>query len=228
ATDLTALLEAILSKTDIARMRLSSINPNNITQRLVDLMVSESRFCPHLHIPLQNGSDRILKLMRRPYTSAMYEDLLSRLAERIEGIGLGADVMTGFPGETEEDFEMTRSLIERLPLMMMHVFSYSSRAGTEAHTLPGAVVRASAKERTAKLKAISDMKRREFISSHEGKEMDVLVESSRTTGGKLKGFTANYIPAVFDGPDEMSNTIVRVIGQRAKGGALECRIPEGA
>lgn len=227
-TDLATLLEAVLIRTDITRVRLSSINPNNVTQRLIDLMALESRFCSHLHIPLQNGSDRILRLMRRPYTSVMYEDLLNRLAERIEGIGLGADVMTGFPGETDEDFGMTRSLVERLPLMMMHVFSYSSRAGTEACSMPGAVVRARAKERTAELKAISDMKRREFISAHEGKELDVLVESSRTAGGKLKGFTANYIPAVFEGPDDMSNSMVRVTGWRAKEGALECRLSGGA
>ena len=228
AMDLATLAEAILLETDIPRLRFSSINPNNVSQGLIDLMASEPRFCPHLHIPLQNGSDRILKLMRRPYTSAMYEDLLNRLAERVPGIGLGADVMTGFPGETQEDFERTRSLIERLPLMMLHVFSYSRRAGTEAYSLPGAVAKVDAKERTARLMELSAKKRQMFIKDHVGKEMVALAQNRRPANGKLRGFTAYYIPAVFDGPDSMLNTMVRVVGLREEDGALYCRVAEEA
>ncbi|MDH4184775.1 MAG: MiaB/RimO family radical SAM methylthiotransferase, partial [Nitrospinota bacterium] len=224
--DLAELMELILSRTDLPRARLSSINPNNITGRLIDLMAAEPRFCPHLHIPLQHGSDRILKLMRRPYTVEMYESLLNELASRVEGIGLGADVMTGFPGEAEEDHLATRALIQRLPLMMLHVFSYSPRQGTEAFSLPGQVAAGVARERAAELKSISEQKRRRFMEQYVGRKLQVLVENSRTPGGALKGFTQNYIPVQLQGPDSLLNTMAEVIGHKASGGKLDCRLAQ--
>jgi threonylcarbamoyladenosine tRNA methylthiotransferase MtaB len=224
AMGLAGLVAAILKETDIARVRLSSVNPTEVTDGLIGLMASEPRFAPHMHIPLQSGSDKILALMRRPYTSAMYEDLLCRLAERVPGIGLGADVMTGFPGETEEDYALTRSLIGRLPLMMLHVFPYSRREGTEAALMSGAVGAADMRRRTGELKAISSEKRLDFMARHEGKELSILVESSRSQEGALKGFAGNYIPATLKGPDSARNTIVRAVGEKVAGDRLHCRI----
>ena len=222
--DLAGLLELVLKESDIPRVRLSSINPNEVTERLMELMAAEPRLMPHLHVPLQSGSDRILSLMRRPYTAEKYERLLYRLAEMIPGIGLGADVMTAFPGETEEDHIHTRALIERLPLMMLHVFSYSKRQGTEAAGLPGAVKAEDSRRRTNELKAVSAGKRERFMAAHAGKRLSILVESERTASGALKGFTQNYIPAALEGPDSARGRIVTAVGERALDGRLFCRM----
>ncbi len=218
--DLAGLVRKALDETPIPRIRLSSVNPQLVTDDLIGLMASSPRVCRHLHVPLQSGSAAILERMRRPYTPAQYEALLDRLAERIPGIGIGADVMVGFPGETDEDFEQTRSLIERSPIMTLHVFTYSPRNGTEAFSMSGRPPKDVAKARSATLKKLSAKKRERAGARFVGERLDVLVENTRTDGGLLKGFSDNYHPVTFDGPDTLMNRIVSVRITGASGAGL--------
>ncbi len=207
---LAGLIQKILDSTDIQRIRISSVNPNDVTDGLIDLMAKSPRVCRHLHIPLQSGSDIVLERMRRPYTSAEYFRLLDRLAARIPDIGLGADVMVGFPGETDREFEMTYQLLEKSPLMMLHVFAYSPREGTDACNMDDAPPKQVAKERSAKLKKLSARLGMAFRQRFIGSALDVLIENSRDKEGKLKGFSGNYIPVGLDGPDGWMNKVVSV------------------
>ncbi len=204
------LLSKLVDETEIARIRLSSINPNNVTDELINLMAGSSRICRHLHIPLQSGSDSVLKRMRRPYTAKEYENLLNRLADKIPAIGLGADVMVGFPGETEKEFNETFDVIKNVPLMALHVFAYSLREGTEAFAMNGPIPKTVKKERSAKLKNLAQQKGQEFRERFIGTTLPVLIENTRDNAGNLKGFSDNYLQVVLDGPDSLINKIVPV------------------
>jgi threonylcarbamoyladenosine tRNA methylthiotransferase MtaB len=196
------------------------VNPQLVTDELIELMASSPRVCRHLHVPLQSGSTAVLERMRRPYTAEQYEALLNKLAARIPGIGIGADVMVGFPGETEEDFEKTRSLIERSPIMALHIFVYSPRSGTGAFTMSGRPTKEVSKARSATLKKLALEKREHAGAKFVGQRLDVLVENTRTDGGQLKGFSDNYHPVTFDGRDELMNRIVSVKITGATGAGL--------
>lgn len=205
-----SLLRLLIDKTKISRIRLSSINPNNVTDELLDVMVESPRVCRHLHIPLQSGSDTVLKRMLRPYAAREYSDLLSKLISRIPAIGLGADVMVGFPGETDDEFNETYGVIEQAPLMALHVFTYSPREGTEAYGMKNVLSKAVKKERTTRLKELAKRKGEEFRDRFVGSTLPVLVENSRDADGRLKGFSDNYLPVVLDGQDRLMNEIVPV------------------
>lgn len=218
---LAALIEKILEETDMSRIRLSSINPNEVTDGLIGLMAESPRVCRHLHIPLQSGSDTVLKRMKRPYTASFYEELLGKIAASVPGVGLGADVMVGFPGETDEEFEQTASLIRRTPLSMLHVFAYSPREGTEAYGMPGQVLKSVKKKRSSVLKAIAERKGDKARRRHLGQTFDVLVENTRDGEGMLKGFTDNYFSVRMLGPDSLMNKIAPVkIVSTAPGGYI--------
>lgn len=219
---LARLIGRMLDETDIGRIRLSSVNPNDVTDELIGLMAQNApRFCRHLHIPLQSGSDAVLARMRRPYTAAQYEAKLNNIALAIPDIGLGADVMTGFPGEGEAEFEQTRELIERSPLMMLHVFPYSRRPGTEAAAFTDAPAKEKSRRRSAILKALGAAKRRAFAERHAGRAMDVLVETTRDEAtGLLKGFTDNYIPVLLEGGEELKGRLARAVLDGAGRGRL--------
>jgi threonylcarbamoyladenosine tRNA methylthiotransferase MtaB len=218
--DLAGLVRKTLDETPIPRIRLSSVNPQLVMDGLIELIASSPRVCRHLHVPLQSGSTAVLERMRRPYTAEQYEVLLNKLAEKIPGIGIGADVMVGFPGETQEDFEMTRSLIERSPIMALHIFIYSPRNGTEAFGMSGRPLKDVSKARSATLKKLSAEKRERAGARFVGQSLDVLVENTRTDGGQLKGFSDNYHPVTFDGPDELMNRIVSIRITEASGAGL--------
>jgi len=192
-----------------------------VTGRLIDLVAEHPRVCRHFHIPLQSGSDSVLARMRRPYNAAMYEELLNRVKERCPDVGLGADVMVGFPGETDEEFGQTAGLIERVPLMMLHVFAYSPRRGTEAYAMKGAIPKNVKKERSAFLKNIASAKNESARLAMVGKTLDVLVENSRGADGFLKGFSDNYFPVRLEGPDTLMNSIVSVRITASGNGRLE-------
>ena len=153
--------QAALDVRGLAWRRLSSVLPAYFTEELIELIVGERRICRHLHVPLQSGSDRVLRGMRRPYTARMYRTLVERLGAAIPGLGLGADLIAGFPGETDADFEATAALVEVLPFSYLHVFSYSDRRGTEAargsasRIAPGTI-----RQRTARLRTLAPRSRR--------------------------------------------------------------------
>lgn len=222
---LAGLVKKIVNQTGIERIRLSSINPNDVTDELIELMDTTPRICRHLHIPLQSGSDKILRSMRRPYSAEEYEKLLIKLVKRMPDIGLGADVMVGFPGEGEREFDETRALIERSPLMMLHVFAFSPHKGLTASSMPDAPPKPVAKSRSAILKNLSADKGASFRGRFVGRKVNLLIENRRDSAGKLKGFSDNYMTVAIDGPDSLMNTIapVRIIGEepfRLRGEAL--------
>ncbi|HRT70888.1 MAG TPA: tRNA (N(6)-L-threonylcarbamoyladenosine(37)-C(2))-methylthiotransferase MtaB, partial [Syntrophales bacterium] len=160
----------------VERVRLSSIEPMEVTPELISRMASSEKLCRHLHVPLQSGDDRILKLMGRNYTGDQFRLLVKGLTEAVPDIAVGVDVMTGFPGEGEEEFRRTAALIEELPLAYLHVFPYSRRPGTPAADFPHQVPEEAKKRRAALLRSLGAKKRASFARRFIGKEVSVLVE----------------------------------------------------
>lgn len=206
------------------RIRLSSLEPQEITERLISTVKDSRIICPHFHIPLQSGSDGILKRMGRPYDSAFFLRLAEKITGRLRNAAIGADVMAGFPGESEEDFRKTVDLLERAPIAYLHVFPYSKRPGTAAAAFADQVPEHVKKERTAVLRAIGREKRNRFARRFVGRELSVLVESTRDRGtGQWKGFSENYIPVLIEA-GARANEMVRVVGETAAGERLFGRI----
>jgi len=210
-TSLAALVQALADIPGLRWVRLSSLLPAYFTPELLEVVTASPVVAPHLHIPLQSGSDRVLKAMRRPYNTRMYRVLVDRLAAARPRLGLGADVIAGFPGETDEDFAETAALVRDLPFSYLHVFPYSARAGTEAAGLPGRVDARVATRRSALLRDIGRAKSDAFRRGLIGHVEDVLVLETvdRVTGG-LVGLTGNFVEAVFTGRPELMRTLVRI------------------
>ena len=192
-------------------LRLSSVLPAYFTAELIDVVISSPAVAPHLHLPLQSGSDRVLQLMRRPYNVAMYRRLVERLAGAIPDLGLGADIIVGHPGEGDEDFDATMALVGSLPFSYLHVFPYSDRKGTEAARLPGHVPAPLIRQRSARLRALAREKNLAFRRRMVGQRRDVVVlaERERETG-RLLGLTGNYVEVVFEGPGDLARRFVTV------------------
>jgi threonylcarbamoyladenosine tRNA methylthiotransferase MtaB len=222
-TTLAALVRRLVDLRGLCRLRLSSVLPAYFTEELVELVVGEARICRHLHVPLQSGAARILRAMRRPYTVAMYRALVERLAGAIPGLALGTDVITGFPGETDEDFQATHALLEALPFTYLHVFSYSDRRGTEAARRPGARVHSDAtRHRTSRLRKLGAAKNLAFRQAQVGRELSLLVlEHRERETGRLLGLTDNYLEVAFPGPDALMRRFARVRATDPGGPRLE-------
>ena len=211
----SSLVRDILDLSGDFRVRLSSINPMEIDNDLIRLMAETEKLCSHLHIPLQSGDDTTLKSMRRNYNRHQYLDVAQRAIKAIPGLGLGADVIVGFPGETEEAFESTRNLIEQLPFSYLHVFSYSPRRGTEAHQIKDDVPGNIKKQRNQILTQLVGQKSLKIRESFLGQKETVLLENQRDKkSGWLKGHTGNYIPVIMEGSDSLKNSLVPVTLQR--------------
>jgi len=177
----------------------------------VEVVTSSGRVAPHLHLPLQSGSDRVLRLMRRPYSLAMYRALVERLAGAIPDLGLGTDVIAGHPGERDDDFAATLRLVEELPMSYLHVFPYSDRRGTEAARRADRVPAPVVRERSARLRALGRDKNLAFRRGLVGqrREVVVLAQRDRQTGF-LTGLTSNYVEVLFDGPADVARRFARV------------------
>ncbi len=210
-TTLAALVREAEAVEGLERLRITSIEPTELTEELVEVMAASPMVCRHLHVPLQSGSDRILRAMGRNYTSREYAGRIEAAAERMPGAGIGADVMVGFPGETEEDFEATVDLIERLPITYLHVFSYSPRPGTPAADMPGQVEPEQKKARSTRLRSLGGAKRRSFMVGQVGQTLPVLVETTRDRGsGLLKGWSDTYVKVHLEGPDQWMGRVLPV------------------
>lgn len=192
------------------RIRLSSIEPNLLSTEIVELVARSAHLCPHFHIPLQSGSPEILRRMRRRYTVEQYRQLVLSIKERLPECAIGVDVMTGFPGETEEHFEQTYRLLEELPVSYLHVFTYSEREGTLAATLPHPVPQRIRKARTHQLRLLSDSKRRQFYSSAVGSLRTVIPEIHDPITGTWEGWTENYIRVRFAAPPTLPQEPIAV------------------
>ncbi len=205
------LIRSILDDTSLQRLRIGSVDPNEFSAELLQLCAGSPRICHHFHIPLQSGSDSVLERMGRPYTTTQYSELLHSIGDSMPDAFIGTDVIAGFPGETEEEFETTCRLIEALPLADLHVFPYSKRPKTRAADMPGHHPPAVIKERAARLRAIADRKKAAFLEKSIATELDVLVQHHDQSTGIVRGISSNYIQAEFAGSVEDINTECRVI-----------------
>ena len=186
------LLESLTKVNGLQRLRLSSIEPNLVNDRIIDIISEGKVLLPHFHMPLQSGNDRVLGLMRRRYRREVFRDRVMKIRERIPDAGLGADVIVGFPGETEEDYADTYTFLESLPLSYLHVFAYSPRPGTPAAEMPGAVNRQEKEKRSRQLIRLSESRRMQFMRNASGEVHEVLFEK-RGHDGTVAGLTGNYI-----------------------------------
>ena len=213
-TSLSDILKRIEKETNIERLRISSTEPMEITYGIIELIRESDVVCRHLHIPLQSGDDKILKAMNRTYDSRQFEERIETIVKAIPDIGIGIDIIAGFPGEGEKEFENTKTFIEQLPIQYLHVFPYSKRPGTAAFSLSGHVPENIKKERAQILRKIDSEKRISFGSRFIGKRLKVLVEGKRDRGSDLmKGFSDNYIPILIeDANPSMTNCIVEIEG----------------
>ena len=209
-SSLPELLTRIHESRALDRVRLSSIEPCELTEEIIKLVAKSGGFCHHFHIPLQSGDDLILKRMRRPYTGSFFKDLVLKIHELIPDAAIGVDILIGFPGETEEAFENTYSIIRQLPVTYLHIFPFSARSGTPAGGYPDKIPAKIIKARCRKMYELGNVKKREFYKKNIGKEVEVLVENKRDRlTGCLKGMTSNYLPVLLSGEDDMKNTIVK-------------------
>jgi threonylcarbamoyladenosine tRNA methylthiotransferase MtaB len=218
AASLLDLLQDLDRETGIPRIRISSIEPNELTDGLLDLFVESRRLCPHFHLPLQSGDAGVLEAMNRPYGPGDFVSLVHRIHERMPDAAIGVDVIAGFPGEGEEAFENTLNLLEGLPVTYLHVFPYSRRPGTAAAGLPDPVPPEEIRKRAGALRRMGMKKRLDFYANRLHEEREVLVETTRDRKtGMLKGVSRNYIPILFEGPDRLQTRLVRVRIQAVKG-----------
>jgi threonylcarbamoyladenosine tRNA methylthiotransferase MtaB len=193
-SNFTSLIKKIDQEIPLFRIRLSSIEPMEITDELIDIIASSNMICPHLHLPLQSGDDEILKAMRRNYTSSEYFSLANRLLDKIKDLALGIDVIVGYPGESLAHFKRTQALLEKLEFMYLHVFPFSSRPGTLAQYIRSNLSAQEIKTRVHILRELSKEKKKRFISNYIGKSMEVLFDKVISYNqGIIRGITRNYI-----------------------------------
>jgi len=208
--DLAWLVGAIAEQGLVPRLRLSSIDPHEVSEPLVRLLAREPALCPHLHVPLQAGDDGVLRRMRRRYDTELVRDRLAMMRRFLPDAAIGTDVIAGFPGEDQAAFERTLAFLEESPFTYLHVFPYSVRTGTTAAKLdrrnPPDVVAARAR----RLRAVGERKRAAFARRFDGSDAEVLVETTRDPQtGELRGYTRNYLRARLAGPDAWRGRRVR-------------------
>ena len=209
--NLTQLLRAIGKEGLPARIRLSSLEPNEIYADLMEIVATEPWLCRHFHIPLQSGDDGILKKMNRHYTRREFADIVESIHARIPFAAIGVDVMAGFPGEDSVAHENTRALINDLPISYLHVFPFSRRPGTAAAVFDGQIDPVCIKERSKKLRDLGQLKRTLFYRSCLNNTFWVLAESWYSKENKkMKGMSDNYVPVVFPTSQDSRNRMVRV------------------
>jgi threonylcarbamoyladenosine tRNA methylthiotransferase MtaB len=205
----TGLLKELVKIDGIERFRISSIEPNLLTDDLLDMAAKNGKILPHFHIPLQSGSNKILGLMRRRYNREVFAFRIKSVLERIPLAGIGADVIVGFPGESDSDFEDTYSFLDNIPLSYLHVFTFSERPDTIAEQLPGKVSFADKENRSKKLIALSKKKNTIFNKMNSGQYTDVLFESTQNEGS-ITGFTSNYIRVEYPWESRLAGQVKRV------------------
>jgi threonylcarbamoyladenosine tRNA methylthiotransferase MtaB len=219
---LAALLQSLDRIRGLRWVRLSSVLPAYFTPDLLEAVVGLQVVAPHLHVPLQSGSDRVLRRMRRPYNTAIYARLVERLAEAIPGLGLGTDLIAGFPGETDADAAQTEAFVAALPFSYLHVFTYSDRKGTEAVRLSDHVPTRVIAERGRRLRGLGETKARAFRERVRGTSQEVLVLGTRDRrAGRLTGLTGNYVEVLFDGADSLMGRLVSVRITTVQRGTVE-------
>lgn len=205
---LKELIKLILQKTSIPKIRLSSIEINYIDDELLEV-ISDKRICKHLHIPLQNGSNRILSLMNRPYTVEEFIDKIERVLSFYPEIAIGTDIIVGFPSETEEDFKKTLQLIEKTNFSYIHVFTYSQRPFTKASEMPEQIPENLKKARATTLLEIAEKKRNDYIKRFVGKELEAIIENQKNN--LFSATSDNYIKCLIKECNLSSGSLVKIL-----------------
>ena len=203
------LIKALDEVQGIERIRISSIEPNLLHRDIIKFVSTSNKFVPHFHIPLQSGNNKMLKLMRRRYMKELYLERVNFIKKTIPECCIGVDVIVGFPGETNHDFLETYQFLNELDISYLHVFTYSERPNTHALDLDHVVPMKERNKRSKMLRTLSEKKRRFFYEQHIGKTMTVLFEKD-IEGGKIHGFTANYIRVAVDFSPEYINQLKKV------------------
>jgi threonylcarbamoyladenosine tRNA methylthiotransferase MtaB len=212
---LKGLLRLIGKEGFPCRIRLSSIEPNEIDRDLIEMMASEDWLCKHFHIPLQSGDDGILKKMNRTYTAKEFEGLLEKIYEAMPLSAIGVDTMAGFPGEDDRAFQNTVNLLQASPVSYLHVFPYSPRKGTPAANFTGQLDGKVIKDRAGKLRDLGQRKRQAFYRTCVGKSFSVLTEGWQSEVQKtIKGLSDNYLPVTFSYPRLIKNKLVQILMER--------------
>lgn len=207
--NLLKLLKAIVKQNALERVRISSLEPDMLTPEIIKFVAKSPILMPHFHIPLQSGCDRILSVMRRRYTAAEYAEKVLMIKKLMPDACVACDVITGFPGETDEEFEETYHFLEELPISYMHVFTYSRRPRTHANMMEDQVPEEVKHERTERLLELSHAKKMAFYSQCEGQTRPVLVETE-VVDDQLFGFTDNYIRVAMPYDESLVNTIQKI------------------
>jgi threonylcarbamoyladenosine tRNA methylthiotransferase MtaB len=198
--ELIDLLRRILDETSVERLRISSIEPMDVTEELIALFASSERMAQHFHMPLQSGCDRLLGAMHRWYRAEHYARRVELIRERLPNAGIGADVIAGFPGETDTEHAETVAFIRALPFSYLHVFSYSHRPGTRAAELPNQVPGPIVKNRARELRALGEQKVKEFRRSQVGRELRVLtLRDERNSANTTPALSSNYLRLTVQG-----------------------------
>ncbi|HBX22827.1 MAG TPA: tRNA (N(6)-L-threonylcarbamoyladenosine(37)-C(2))-methylthiotransferase MtaB [Desulfotomaculum sp.] len=223
---LAELLEKLAILPGLLRLRLSSLEPHDVTPKILELLSSGPPFCRHLHIPLQSGDDEILKSMRRTYDTSYFRRLTARIREKIPDCGITTDVMVGFPGETDRHFNNTLEFIAEMQFSGLHVFKYSPRRGTPAANFPEQVAPAAKETRSRRLIALGREMTNRFAATYLGQTVDVLAEQliSADKGGQLEGLTENYLRVTFAGSPEVLGKQIRVSITEINDTVLNARI----
>ena len=203
------LCQALDEVAGIKRLRISSIEPNLLTNQTIDFVAKSNTFVPHFHIPLQSGSDTLLKLMRRRYMTDLYFDRVARINKTMPNACIGVDVIVGFPGETQELFLETYNFLNQLQISYLHVFTYSERENTPAASMEGVVSKKTRAKRSKMLRGLSAKKRRAFYESQLGNSLIVLFEGENKQG-YIHGFTQNYVKVKHPWNPELVNTLREV------------------
>lgn len=201
----------LIDKTDAKTVRIGSLDPNELTEELIDFLSSSEKFCPHFHLSLQSLCDKTLKNMNRHYGYEKIKNVVMKLNEKFERVFLGCDIIVGFPQETLEDFDLTLERLKKLPLSQIHVFPYSVRPKTVAATMPCQVEQSEKHRRMQLVKDLSEKKHVEFLRKNIGAEYFVTVEKNpdRKTG-LYKAVTPNYIKVLFEGSPKIKNQFVKI------------------
>jgi len=220
--ELLDLLKEIENNTTIERFRLGSLNPTEITEEMLEFLKTSKKFCPHFHLSLQSANDKTLKSMNRFYKTEDYLNLIDKINQTFDLPFLGSDIIAGFAGETEEDFEITRKNLEKSGLTQIHTFPYSKRSGTIGENLPDQVSDEDKNKRANIIKAISKQKYEKFIQKNIGKTHEVIIEKHRDKHSKnLKGITRNYLTVqIISDREDLFNTLQQIQITEYKNGQI--------
>jgi threonylcarbamoyladenosine tRNA methylthiotransferase MtaB len=220
---LEALLEMIAERAPIARVRISSLDPEELSDRIIAIIAGSDRFCPHFHLPLQSGEDATLARMRRRYRTADFRERVARIIAAMPDASIGTDLIVGFPGETARDFDEYFNFVASLPLAYFHVFPYSVRAGTTAAKYDGRVAPAEIKRRAGLMRELGEERRLGFARRYIGTRLKVLLEEA-AADGRMRGYSRNYVRVRAESGPHLANHEVEVEGSFAEGAELVGRI----